>query len=107
MNNEVEYIYTGGDGQRDEPVAPENVTHVTIDPSVTVIGEYAFDECTSLVSVIIPTSVKTIGAATFGSCTSLVSVIIPTVPNSKKIHHSSRGPNISSIVLAADPKAKY
>ena len=41
MNNEVEFIYTGGDGQQDEPVAPKKVTHVTLDPSVTVIGEYA------------------------------------------------------------------
>ena len=78
MNNEVEYIYTGGDGQRDEPVAPKNVTHVTLDPSVTVIGEYVIHGCTSLVSVDIPKSVTTIDEYAFAGCTSLVSVIIPT-----------------------------
>ena len=78
MNNKVEFIYTGGDGQDDEPVAPKNVTHVTLDPSVTVIGKWAFGGCTSLVLVIIPKSVTTIGESAFDGCTSLASVIIPT-----------------------------
>ena len=77
MSNEVEFVYTGGDGQRGRPVAPKNVTHVTLDPSVKVIGEFAFYYCTSLISVDIPTSVTTIGESAFYSCTSLVSVDIP------------------------------
>ena len=45
--------------------------------SVTTIGEWAFNYCTSLASVNIPNSVTTIGEATFENCTSLASVNIP------------------------------
>lgn len=48
----------------------------TIPASVTSIGGYAFDHCTSLTSVTIPSSVMTIGYEAFRVCTSLKGVTI-------------------------------
>jgi hypothetical protein len=42
--------------------------------SVTIIGEFAFYNCTSLTSVTIPNSVTSIGYGAFASCISLTSV---------------------------------
>ena len=44
------------------------------DGSVTGIGSYAFEDCTSLTSVIIPKSVTSIGYNAFYNCDSLTSV---------------------------------
>jgi BspA type Leucine rich repeat region (6 copies) len=44
---------------------------------VTVIGDYAFSNCTNLTSVIIPNSVISIASFSFPGCTSLTSVTIP------------------------------
>ena len=49
----------------------------TIPNSVTTIGKWAFENCTSLASVNIPNSVTTIGGWAFYCCTSLASVNIP------------------------------
>ena len=54
-----------------------NITKIKIPNSVTTIGIYAFDGCTSLKNVTIPNSVATIGIYAFSRCTSLNSVIIP------------------------------
>ncbi len=51
--------------------------NLTISPSVTSIGPYAFSSCKSLTSVTIPNSVTTIGESAFSSCKSLTSVTIP------------------------------
>ena len=45
--------------------------------SVTSIGEYAFEDCSSLTSITIPNSVTGIGFEAFWNCTSLTSVTIP------------------------------
>ena len=50
---------------------------ITIPESVTTIGNSAFDGCSSLTSIIIPDSVTTIGDYAFDSCSSLTSIIIP------------------------------
>lgn len=54
-----------------------SLTSVEIPGSVTKIGHYAFDFCTSLTSVTIPNGVKEIGAHAFDTCVSLASVTIP------------------------------
>ena len=50
---------------------------VVIPDSVTRIGDNAFRECRSLTSVVIPDGVTSIGEAAFYDCRSLTSVVIP------------------------------
>ena len=57
--------------------APAGLTEYTIPNSVTTIGDGAFSNCSSLVSVTIPDSVTTIGSSAFSGCRRLTSVIIP------------------------------
>ena len=49
---------------------------VVIPNSVTTISEYAFSNCKLLQSITIPENVETIGESCFGDCTSLQSVVI-------------------------------
>ena len=50
---------------------------ITFDGCVTKIGSFAFQNCSSLTSVIIPNSVTSIGHSAFYECSSLASVTIP------------------------------
>ena len=52
-------------------------TSYIIPKTVTCIGEYAFYECSSLISVDIPDSVTSIGDSAFDGCSSLTSIDIP------------------------------
>ena len=45
--------------------------------SVEAIGDWAFESCTSLTSIVIPPFVERIGGLAFWNCTSLESIIIP------------------------------
>ena len=54
-----------------------SLTSITIPNSVTSIGEEAFRECSGLTSFTIPNSVTSIGEAAFYRCTSLTSITIP------------------------------
>ncbi len=55
----------------------ESATSVVIPDTIIAIGDYAFEECSSLVSVTIPNSVKSIGEGAFFECVSLTSIMIP------------------------------
>ena len=81
------YIYKGGSGvppswstsvvTNDRENVPQDVDKVIIDPSVTTIGDHAFNGCTCLASIEIPQSVTTIGDHAFRGCKSLASIVIP------------------------------
>ena len=51
--------------------------NTTIPDNVVNIGDYAFDGCTGLTSIIIPSSVTSIGNSAFNGCTGLTSIEIP------------------------------
>ena len=53
------------------------LTSITIPPSVTEIGVFAFFNCSSLTRIAIPPSVKKIGGLAFGGHSSLTEVRIP------------------------------
>ena len=59
-----------------EKVAGE-ITSVSLPDGLTSIGDYAFEDCSSLKSITIGNSVTSIGDGAFQSCSSLSSVIIP------------------------------
>ena len=53
------------------------IERIIIGDGVTTIGEFAFNNCSTLTSVTIPNSVTEIGYSTFGDCSALTSVTIP------------------------------
>lgn len=55
----------------------KNIKYVVVGNEVTSIGERAFEDCTSLVSIEIPNSVIEIGDNAFRGCASLKSIKIP------------------------------
>ena len=59
------------------PDLNDTITYQDVSYSVTSIGDYAFQNCSSLTSVTIPESVTSIGYSAFNGCTSLTSVTIP------------------------------
>ena len=61
------------------------ITKIVIPNSVTRIGDSAFKDCTSLISVNIPNSVTNIDIHAFFNCTSLTSINIPSSVTSIEI----------------------
>jgi len=52
------------------------ITSVVIDEEVTSIGDFAFYDCSKLITVSIPESVKSIGNYVFGNCTAMTSILV-------------------------------
>lgn len=78
-HNEVEDSYGSlvGNSYSGSVIIPSYISYGGINFSVSRIGQLAFYNCNSLISVIIPNSVTIIGEDAFFGCTSLTSVIIP------------------------------
>lgn len=83
-NNQI--WYTSSDGNVVIPNFETNIISnkyesgkgiITFDKDITEIGNYAFQECTSLTQIIIPNSVTFIGNKAFSKCSSLTDVQIP------------------------------
>ena len=55
-----------------------SLTSISIPSSVTVLGDNCFYKCSSLESVTIPSSVTSLGYECFNRCTSLISISIPS-----------------------------
>ena len=89
-NNEIWYTTTDGNKlfpQTTEPtifgaILVSNTYSVgkgvlTFDDDITLIGDSAFSDCTTLATITIPDSVTTIGEKAFQNCSSLTSITIP------------------------------
>lgn len=82
---------TGYRGSGGAVVIPETIGGV----AVTKIGDYAFEECSSLISIDIPGSVTSIGRYAFYNCDSLTSI---NIPNGVTSISSSAFYNCSSLI---------
>ena len=80
----------------------EEIKDLVIPNSVTTIGNYAFQYCSSLTSVTIPNSVTTIGTQAFYRCTSLTSV---TIPNSVTSIGNSAFSNCTGLTSVTIPNS--
>ena len=73
-------LCSGSDGISRPPVSildgNRTITKVVIPKSVTILGEIAFYECSSLNSINIPNSITSIGPCAFSYCSSLTSINI-------------------------------
>ena len=76
-SNKVIVILYDSNNPPTDLVIPSTVTYQGTTYSVTVIGNGAFENCSSLTTVTIPYSVTSIGGCAFGNCSSLTSIDIP------------------------------
>ena len=77
----------------------ESLISVTIPSSVTSIGEWAFYNCSSLTSITIPNGVTSIGSSAFYNCDSLTSIIIPDSVTAIGDHAFSNCSSLTSITI--------
>ena len=54
-----------------------SLKHISFNPSLKAIGEYAFSDCKQLADVQLPDSLTTLGNYAFNGCTSLTNVVFP------------------------------
>ena len=78
-----------------------SLTSVIIGNSVTSIGERAFAFCSGLTSITIPNSVKSIESRAFYSCSNLTNVIIGNSVKTFSKYPFYECENLESIVIAA------
>ena len=71
------YYYSPGYSPGLSKIFGSQVTNYVLGESVTSIGNYAFEDCSSLTSIEIPNSVTSIGNYAFRDCSSLTSITIP------------------------------
>ena len=77
INNGTELEVTDG-GYSGVVIIPEEVTYMSRTRKVTSIGNYAFEHCKDLTSVILPNSLTNIGEKAFSSCYGITSLTIPS-----------------------------
>ena len=94
MNSEsLPFLYREGAN------VPKRVSRVEFDKNVTCIEERAFQDCESLLEIIIPEGVTEIGKRAFDHCTSLASIKLPKSLKFIGEHAFSNCLNLTSIKL--------
>ncbi len=76
-----------------------NLTSIIIPESVRIIGMYAFNGCTGLTEIIIPDNVTSIGFEAFGRCSSLKSIEIPNEVTCIDVHMFFNCVSLESVVI--------
>ena len=76
-----------------------SLASIVIPDSVTSIGDSAFWECSSLASIVIPEGVPSIGPFTFYECTSLINIVIPDSVTSIGIYAFNCCESLTSVVI--------
>ena len=74
---EVHYLYTGDNSPVDDGTNANEITHVTVDASVKVISDEAFQKWHALQVVSLPEGLEKIDALAFHECESLEQINIP------------------------------
>jgi hypothetical protein len=77
MSMDTVFVYTGRQGGND---VAQDVVHLQVDPSITLIPNYAFSQCTKLTEVELCEGLVEIGAGAFRDCEHAITKII--IPNS-------------------------
>ena len=85
----------------------ETLGSIVLPDTITTLGEYAFENCTNLISIKIPSSITEIGKGAFQGCTSLTDIYVnqaestlldnASVPDGCKIHWNSTGSGSGSV----------
>ena len=81
-NTNFGYIFGGQDSSDNAEYVPSSLKTVIITGGAS-IGNFAFEDCSSLTSITIPNSVTSISSYAFSGCSSLTSITIPFVGANK------------------------
>lgn len=87
------------DGFLDSPFYGSSFSNITIGENVTRIGDYGFNECPMLTSVILPEGMLSIGQEAFSSCTNMTDIYIPDSMTSIGLSAFANCPSLKSINL--------
>ena len=105
-DNTVEVTYYSSDNYfqnnnyvSGDVVIPSSVTNNGTTYGVTSIGDYAFCDCSGLISVTIPNSVTSIGESAFYECSGLTSVTIPNSVTSIGVRAFYECSGLTSVTL--------
>lgn len=79
-----------------------NATSVSIPDSVTAIGDDAFSNCNSLTSITIPDSTLSIGNFALHDCTSLTNVVIPNSVTTVGDYAFSHCTSLASVTIGSN-----
>ena len=95
ISAEVVFEYTAGEGCS----VPKNVTSVRFHPSVVEVEDKAFRGCKQLRKVVFNDGLKNIGWKAFEECSSLLSIVLPSTVSEVRVSAFHWCGNLSEVVL--------